>query len=543
MRTDPKWTFFKCALALIALCLAVGAHSTESRNVIESGLKDAVESGRVLSGVGAIVSGGDARHFGVGRLGPEKGTGPDAATSYQIGSISKAFTNLLLAEMVAAGTVEYETTVAELIGGDVEFANSAVGEITLLELATHTSGLPRLPPNLAIDDPADPYADYGEEELLAALAATRAGQPLGDSYAYSNFGAGLLGYLLGRAHGEGYRAAMVSLVLDPLGLSDSGFEAHTEAAISYNGEEVVPAWRFDAMAAAGALWSTAADMARLARIQLGHEPLGLDYDTDESRRAVASADAGHSVSPVWHVAETPDGPVYWHNGSTVGYRSFFGFRPATDEAVVLLAAGDLDPAGLALKWFGAISEPADPPEFDPQLAGQYQLTSEVGIGVYQSDSGPVAQMTGQSAFDLMSLGDDWYALHLVDASLKFQRENGEVVALELVQGGRRQHARKVADKASVLARRSIELAPERLGEYVGKYSLAPGARFTVRLADEGLEARLGGQSFLRIYPRAEDVFFYKAVDAELHFERDEAGRVDALVLHQGGLEQRAERVE
>lgn len=543
MQTDSKWTFLRVTCASIALCMAVGAHSADSRNSIETGLQDAVESGAVLSGFGAIMREGHASYFGAGRLGPDRDHAPDSTTSYQIGSVTKVFTNLLLAELVADGAVDYDTTVAELIGEKVDFANPAVGEITLLQLATHTSGLPRLPPNLAIDDPEDPYADYGEKALLAALASAREGQPLGNRYAYSNFGAGLLGYLLGHVHGEGYRAAMKSRVLGPLGLSDSGFGPRTEAAAAYDGEKVVSAWHFDVMAGAGALWSTAADMVRLARMQLGYEPRMLDHAANESRRILTAADGGHSVSPVWHVAETPDGSVYWHNGSTVGFRSFFGFRPATDEAVVLLAAGELDPAGLALKWFGSNSKPGDPLEIDPQLAGQYQLTPEVGIGVYQSDSGPVAQMTGQSAFDLMSIGDDWYALHLVDASLKFQREDGEVVALELVQGGRTQRARKVGDTASVLARRSMELAPERLGDYVGAYDLAPGARFTIRRADEGLEARLGGQPFLRIYPRAEDVFFYKAVDAELHFERNEDGDVDALVLHQGGLEQRAERVD
>ncbi|MDA8020660.1 MAG: hypothetical protein MPN21_24745, partial [Thermoanaerobaculia bacterium] len=61
------------------------------------------------------------------------------------------------------------------------------------------------------------------------------------------------------------------------------------------------------------------------------------------------------------------------------------------------------------------------------------------------------------------------------------------------------------------------------------------------MGDEGLEARLTGQPFFPIYPKKRDVFFYKVVDAELHFQRDADGEIEALVLHQGGLEQRAVR--
>lgn len=541
MRTELQRILRWGAFVSVALCMSFGASAAGPANSIEAELEEAVDSGSALSAHGAIVRDGRARLFGAGRLEPGRDTAPDASTSYQIGSTSKAFTNLLLAEMVAMGTVGYDTTVADLVGEAVDFANPAVGEITLLELATHTSGLPRLPPNLAIQDPADPYADYGEDELLAALESTRAGQPLGGHYAYSNFGAGLLGYLLGRAHGDGYRSAMTALVLEPLGLKATGFEPDTTPAAAWTGGEGVPAWQFDALAGAGALWSTAEDLVRLARIELGLATRALEHAPDPE--VVAPARRGHAVSRVWHIAETADGPVYWHSGATAGHRSFFGFRPATGEAVVVLATGDLDPADPALEWFGFSPEPEAGPQLEPGMAGQYRLTEQVGIGVYEGDSGPVARLSGQSPAPLVPVGDDWYALNVADASLKFVSEDNEIVAVELVQGGRTQRAEKVADTARVLSRREITMDRQRLEDYVGEYALAPGATFSIRLADEGLEARLTGQSFLRIHPRAEDVFFYKAVDAELHFERDDSGRVDALVLHQAGREQRAGRVD
>ena len=543
MRIDSTWTFLRGAVAPIALCMAVNVSAADSAASIEAELEEAVASGSVLSAHAAIVRDGEVHFFGAGRLEPGGDTAPDASTSYQIGSISKAFTNLLLAEMVAAGEVAYDTRVAELVGDEVEFANPAVGEITLLELATHTSGLPRLPLNLAMSDPADPYADYSEDDLLAALAETRKGQPLGDHYAYSNYGAGLLGYLLGRVHGGGYGPAMESFVLEPLGLDETGIEPRTSAAAAFTGGEAVPAWNLAALAGAGALWSTTTDMARLARIELGLAARELEHEPGMVREVVAPAKGGHAVSRVWHVAETPDGPVYWHNGATAGHRSFIGFRPATSHAIVLLATGDLDPAGLAMAWFDASPEQEDAPSLEAGMAGQYQLTPQVGIGVYEGDSGPMAQLSGQPPASITPLGDGWYALDVADASLRFLREDGEVTAVELVQNGRTQRADKVAETARVLSRQSKEMERQQLEDFVGEYALAPGASFSIRIAGDGLEARLTGQPFFPIYFKGDDVFFYKVVDAELHFQRDESGEINALVLHQGGIEQRAERVE
>ncbi|WP_376690168.1 serine hydrolase [Wenzhouxiangella sp. EGI_FJ10409] len=543
MRIDSKWTFLRGAVAPIALTMAFGLAAAESNVSIEAELDEAVASGSVLSARAAIVRDGELRHFGAGRLEPGGEAEPDAATSYQIGSVSKAFTNLLLAEMVAAGKVAYDTRVADLLGDEIEFANPAVSEITLLELATHTSGLPRLPLNLSISDPADPYADYGEADLLDALGRTREGQPLGDRYAYSNYGVGLMGYLLGRVHGGGYSAALEALVLEPLGLADTGVEPRTAVAAAFTGGEAVPAWNLAALAGAGALWSTTADMARLARAELGLAERALEHEPAQGREIVAPAKGGRAVTPVWHVAETPAGPVYWHNGATAGHRSFIGFRPATADAVVLLAAGDLDPAELALAWFDASSGADDGPALEAGMAGQYRLTPQVGIGVYEADSGPMAQLSGQSPTPIMPAGDGWYAFNVADASMKFLREDGEITAVELVQNGRTQRAEKVADTARVLSRRSLETDRDQLADYVGEYALAPGARFTIRISDDGLEARLTGQPFFPIHFKGDDVFFYKVVDAELHFQRNEQGEVDALVLHQGGIEQRAERIE
>jgi CubicO group peptidase (beta-lactamase class C family) len=531
-------------VVLAALTLSASLMADSSGDgALESALTEARDSGELLSAVAALRTDGDVQFLTLGQLAPETDAMPSGFTAYQIGSITKAFTNLLLAEMVAREQVAYDTTVGELIGDEIDFANEDVADITLQELATHTSGLPRLPANLNAGSTVDPYANYDEAALREALASVREGQPLGKGYAYSNLGLGLLGHLLGQVHGGGYEAALAELVLEPLEFEQTGFSAASPSATGFSGGEATQPWTFDALAGAGALWSSAVDLMRLSNVQLGLVTNPLAHDLADDRKVVVQEAGAFRLSRVWHMADTDSGPVYWHNGATSGFRTFFGFRPDTDEALALLIAGDTDPLALASDWFDFSRPESGAPEIEEAVTGQYRLTPQVGIGIFAGDNGLMAQLSGQPPARLERVEEDWFAINVADASLHIVRQDGEVVAVELVQNGMTQRAEKVADRATVLSREEVTLDADALDAYTGEYELAPQARFTIRRSDDGLEARLTGQPFFPIFPRGDDVFFYKVVDAELHFERDENGEVDAVVLHQGGIEQRAERVD
>ncbi len=528
----------RLVLAVLTLCALATAQADEFD--ARSWVDEQVATGAVLAVTAVHLRDGDAVYYAAGKLAPDDDRKPGADTQFEIGSVTKAFTNLLLAEMVEKGDVSYDTTIGDILGDDVDFANAAVADITLLQLATHSSGLPRLPANLVPTDQLDPYKGYDEDALLAGIAGARDKQPLGDHYVYSNFGVGLLGYLLGRVHGGGYTIAVDELVVQPLGLEHTGFERSANSAVAWRGGQPVKDWSLDALAAAGSLRSTTGDLERLARIELGliDNPLGHDLAAD--REIVAPA-GGFDITRVWHVGESPDGRIYWHNGGTGGFWSFFGFKPATNEAIAILISGDTEPTGIGLRWLGF--EPPEPTarDNDSSLFGQYDLNPNFGIGVYDMNGALVAQASGQMPLGLHDVGDDWYAMDVVDASLHFIREGGKVTALELAQNGRLQRAEKTSDIAAALTKQSVELSRDSLAAYIGEYPINPSVKFTIRLGDENLEAMLTGQPFFPIFPKGDDRFFYKVVDAEIQFERDEEGNVDALVLYQGGIEQRAEK--
>ncbi|MEM6807886.1 MAG: serine hydrolase domain-containing protein [Pseudomonadota bacterium] len=529
-------------LTLAALALAP-AHASEEIDIARW-VTDGVGSGNAMTIAAAWDDGSEVRHAHAGTLGGDADAALDTETQFQIGSISKVYTNLLLAEMVARGKVRYDTTVAELAGEAQAFRNEAVGEITLAALATHTSGLPRMPANFRPSDPADPFASYTATQLRQGLLISRAKQPLGDHYAYSNLGVGLLGYLLGEAHGGGYAAALEEYVLSPLNATRTGMSASGSRASASSGGEVMVDWQFDALAGAGALWGTTTDLLALTAVMRGDVSNPFESAIEDVLAPTGITAGGFSVTRVWHTASAGEATIFWHNGRTNGFSSFVGFRPDDGRAIAVLVSGDGDPTGIGLQWLGYERPEITPPEFDASVIGTYELGPNVEIRVVERNGQLTGQVSGQPPLPLTPLPDDWYAVDSFDASFKVVREADEIVALELVQNSVVQVAKKVSDEV-VEAPKPVEVTLEAsaFDAFVGEFAMtAAPIKFTIRGREGGLEAQITGQPFFPIFAKGDDVFFYKVVEAELHFERDEAGAVSALMLHQGGIRQRATRV-
>ena len=203
-----------------------------------------VSQGVVPSLAWAVVRGQDVAAGGFGGAGPR--------TIFQIGSVTKVFTALLLADMAERGELRLSDPAASYLRG----LRVGTGPVTLADLAMHTSGLPRLPRGLfwsAVLNPRDPYARYPAARFVrAARRALRAGSG-GSPYLYSNFGYGLLGYLLGQAAGTAYQTLVTTRICGPLGLPDTTFEvpgpSGDRMAPGHRGGRAVPDWHLGALAA------------------------------------------------------------------------------------------------------------------------------------------------------------------------------------------------------------------------------------------------------------------------------------------------------
>lgn len=264
---------------------------------------------------------------------------------FEIGSISKTFTAALFADMVERGEVAPDDAIEQYLPAGSTAPTFEGRHITLVDLATQTSGLPRLPSNLAPRDPNNPYADYDEAKLLAFLATYSLQRAPGARYEYSNLGFGLLGYLLARRLHVDYATAIRTRILVPLGMTHTVVAMAGTAPIRTVGGhdadgDPVPNWTFDGLAGAGAVVSTPNDMLRYARANLD-PPAGMVGDAlRAAQRPVRDADFGRRIGYAWMTQ--PNGDVVWHNGATAGFRSLLGLDPSHRRAIVVLANGALD---------------------------------------------------------------------------------------------------------------------------------------------------------------------------------------------------------
>ena len=266
---------------------------------------------------------------------------------FQIGSVTKVFTSLLLATYVVDGSLRLQHQVAELLP---DLASTPAGCATLEQLATHTSGLPRIPQGLwkrAVTRHPDPYADIDHDRLLASISATRL-RPKARP-AYSNLGAGLLGHALATWAGASFDGVVRDRICAPLGLSSTMTHPQTEPPGHHRRRDTSygASWHFDALAGAGALWSTLTDLQRFLAAQLD-PPAGQLGEAIRLTHEVRVPGKRLDQCLGWVRLHGRDGAVLLHNGGTAGYRSFAGVQEGSAVAVLTACDRSVDAIGMRL---------------------------------------------------------------------------------------------------------------------------------------------------------------------------------------------------
>ena len=283
--------------------------------------------------------------IGSGTVGPGGASPPAANTIFEIGSVTKVFTAALLAAMVENGVVALDDPVQRFLPAGVELPVRG-RPITLADLATHTAGLPRLPHGFvlrSVRHRRNPYAWFTADDLHAGLPATRLRSAPGGRPRYSNLGYGLLGHVLALRAGRSYERLIRERICRPLGLADTSISVSAAAqgrfARGHNRRgRPVPHWDLPALAGAGALRSTVADLLAFLRLQLGEgDPaLGRVAALTQVPRVRHRGAAVGLAWTRWPLLGT-ERELLFHNGGTGGFRSFVGFVPITHTAVVVLS--------------------------------------------------------------------------------------------------------------------------------------------------------------------------------------------------------------
>ncbi len=456
----PRPTIAVLALAFTASAILLGVAPTDDLRGL---LVNRVTEGRKAVGiiVGLVDSSG-RRIVAEGATAPGGTAAPDGKTVYEIGSITKVFTSLILADMIEKGEVHGEEPITKYLPPGTKVPSRNGREINLIDLSTQDSGLPRLPDNMKPADPLNPYADYGPERLYAFLAGYTLPRDPGVKYEYSNLGVGLLGHVLSLRAGTTFERLIRERICIPLGMEDTGMtltDSQKARLAVGSGPDLKPVknWDMDVLAGAGALRSTADDMMKFlaAAMDITDTPLGPAFRRMlHTRRPTGTPDL--DIAMGWHISTKFGSGIVWHNGGTGGYRSFAGFDPGRKAGVVVLCntAFGVDDVGLhALDARYEAARFSAPRErravaVDPELleacVGEYEIGPGVVMSITRAGGHLYERVAGQAQFEIFPESPTEFFLKSADIQISFVKDaKGRATGLVIHQNGFDRTARKI----------------------------------------------------------------------------------------------------
>ncbi|UVI38394.1 serine hydrolase domain-containing protein [Qipengyuania spongiae] len=329
---------------------ACETHHFPPTEAVDALVRPFIDSGQAKGIViGLLEPDGSRRILTYGQAG--EGAAPLTTSSvFEIGSITKTFTGAVFADMVRKGEVDLDAPLSRYLPAGVRAPVFGDREITLLDLATHSSGLPRLPTGYVSPDPANPYAEYSAEDLYAFLNSYELDREPGSKLEYSNLGMGLLGYALARAAGaNNFKELVMDRVVRPLGMSMTAYGRPDTLSPwmtkGHNKDGAVASYfDVDVLAGGGGLNSNVHDLLSYLDANIGEATSPLEASLREAHRAHRPGPKpGITIGLAWMTIERDNRTMLGHNGGTAGYSTYIAFDPVTRAGIVVLSnSGDFD---------------------------------------------------------------------------------------------------------------------------------------------------------------------------------------------------------
>jgi serine-type D-Ala-D-Ala carboxypeptidase/endopeptidase len=416
-----------------------------------------VDDGQVVGLVVGVFRNGESQFLAYGETAKGSGEKPTEKTVYEIGSATKAITGVLLADMVRRGELKLDAPLQSLLPADVKLDVFDGKPITLEHVATHSSGLPRLPDNLKPADPTNPYADFTPEQMYEFLRKHKLSRAPG-KYEYSNLAMGLLGHELARSRKLTYEELFLQRIARPLKMSDTRIALDADQsrrlAKPYNAAlEPEKNWDIPTLAGAGGIRSTAADMLKFVEANLADDEKPLTQSIRLSHEKRFGPESGPAVALGWHIAG--DGITRWHNGMTGGYASWVSIVPKYGVGVVVLsntASPEIDKLGELITRL-ACGDDVPPPARRTVVAvplatlksyeGTYPLSPAFALTVTVEAGKLMVQATGQQKLEVFAESPTKFFYKVVDAQLTFEPgPEGRAESVTLHQNGLDQKAKR-----------------------------------------------------------------------------------------------------
>ena len=465
------------AVLVLALFLVGGLYGQGAMNDAKSSagipgddeivqiLKERVDVRHKGTGIVAgIISPRGRRLVCYGKPGLNDGRPLNGDTVFEIGSITKVFTSLLLSDMVKRGEAALNDPVAEYLPRGVKVPDWNGRKIALVDLSTQTSGLPFFPTDFPLidDDPvagAGEFSEYSIERLFRFLSNYELLHDVGVHWEYSNLGVGLLGLALAHRADMDYESLVRTRITGPLGMKSTAItptpEMRARLAVGYDSKlRPAPETDLPAFAGAGSLRSSANDLLTFLAAFMGDEPSGLQTAMSamlETRRPGDDwlAYLGGQQALGWWVIGNGDEAMIAHAGDTMGFSGSVAFNPKTRIGVAVLVngvSGGTDLAMHLLRPSFPLAEPGTPKPHreiavDPNLfdlyAGKYQAAPNVILVIKREGAKLSFMAPGSPRVRLHAQGERDYFIADTDVTMTFKVDDrGRATGLVLHLNGR-----------------------------------------------------------------------------------------------------------
>jgi D-alanyl-D-alanine-carboxypeptidase/D-alanyl-D-alanine-endopeptidase len=554
--------FLVSALTLCSIQFT-GAAADDLSDSIRALLRDHIDLDKKSVGiVVGIVDERGGRVISYGQMDNEQSSPVDGDTVFDICSITKTFTTLLLQGMVEAGKMDLDAPAAKYLPKSVRLPTWHGKEITLLNLATHTSGLPRDIGNLEPQNWRDPYIGYTINKFYAFLSGATLHWEPGTKYEYSNVGMQLLAHAIELKAGTNYETLVRDRICRPLQMESTCItlsrSLQARLAPGHNPpNQRVPPEHFETLLGAGGLHSTANDLLKYLAANLGLRKSSL-IPIMQKTHAIRfpHADSELDMALGWSVSHFPGADFMGHSGRGIGYRALIAFDPKRKRGVVVLSNSydddrlyDIGWTLLQTDWESARS--AKVVKIDHRLydgyAGQYQLGTNFLISVRHQGKRLLIQPQGKLTAELLPASETNFFGRVTSKPVSFVIDaHGRATGLIVQSNGKEYAAIKTSDEPLPLPEApkkhfAISADPKICDTFVGRYKFSSKEMLVVRSYGNHLVVIFGAQGF-EFYPESPTDFFCPYADLQISFERNQEGVVTGLIAHQLGNEEHAKRL-
>lgn len=532
-------------LAFITLFVGISSICQAQDSIIPEAVKDNIKSrvdnGEITGIVIGVITPQGISYFSYGVKSLKNKEVVDENTVFEIGSISKTFTGILLADMVVNGDLNLDDPLQKLLPEGITAPTRNGESIKLFHLSNHTSSLPREAGNMTRPFTSNPYADYTEKKLYDALNNYELTHDIGTHYNYSNYATGLLGQVLASKRKMTYEELMVDIIAKPLGMENTRVvftpQMKKNLATGHSHGVEVSNWDLPALAGAGGIRSTAVDMLKYLSANMGIEKSSLYPAMQLAHKNSGKEDTHPIVGLGWHTMEYDGMEIIEHNGGTGGYRAFSGFIKGGDKGVVVLSNSDapIDDIGIHLLQPTVALDKA---HISEKLRSVFENERiETATNTYWELKKTQADKYNFGENELNNLGYSFLVEDKVEKAIAVFKLNTQAFPNAYnVFDSYGEALLKSGDKEGAIENycKSVELHPGNEGgikvlkelgvetdklipeisidesvlkNYVGKYKLARGGIITISKHGSQLNAQVAGNREIPIFPKSENVFY------------------------------------